>query len=103
MDIKCPSCGYNNIEGVDRCKKCLYTLMQRDLPRPKKDDNIQRVIMTAPISDLLPCEDLLVADIKDSVAQIIRIFQEKNQSCVLVYHKKKLVGIISNRDLLRKV
>jgi len=103
MKIKCPSCGFETLEGEDRCEQCLYTLMQRDIPLPKKDDAFQRVMLTAPISDLLTGKDLLVASPTDSVQKIIRILQEKNKNCVLIYKKKKLVGIISNRDLLSRV
>src|ERR671918_705245 len=53
MKIACPSCGFQNIEGEDRCAQCLHTLHQRDIPLPKKNDKIQSVMMTAPISDLI--------------------------------------------------
>jgi CBS domain-containing protein len=103
MKIKCPSCGFENFEGEDRCEQCLHSLMQRDIPRPKKDDAFQRVMMTAPISELLTGKDLLVASTSDSVQKIVKIFQKEKKNCVLIYKRKKLVGIISNRDLLWKV
>lgn len=103
MDITCPSCGFNNIEGVDRCECCFYTLMQRDLPSPKKDDQYQSVMMTDPVSNIITGKDLLVCDTTDTVDKILAIIQEKKKSCVLVYHEHKLVGIISNRDFLKKI
>lgn len=103
MKIKCPSCGFENIQGEDRCAQCLHSLMQRDIPRPKRGDTLQRVMMTAPISDLLTGKDLLVASTADTVQKIVKIFQEKSKNCVLVYKKKKLVGILSNRDILLRV
>jgi CBS domain-containing protein len=77
--------------------------MQRDLPRPKKDDTLQSVMMTAPIGDLVTGKDLLVASTTDTLQQIIKILQDEKKDCVLIYKKKKLVGIISYRDLLFKV
>lgn len=103
MDIKCPACGHNNLEGEDRCEKCLHSLMQRDIPRPKKDDKLQSAFMTAPISDLLTGEDLLVCKATDTIQKIVKIFQKEKKGCVLVYSKKHLVGILSKRDLLWKV
>ena len=103
MKIKCPSCSFQNIEGEDRCAQCLHTLHQRDIPLPNKRDMIQSVLLTAPISDLLTGKDLLVASPEDSVQKIVNIFQEKKKNCVLVYKNKKLVGILSNRDILLKV
>jgi len=102
MDIKCPSCKHDNMQGVDRCEYCFYTLMQRDLPRPKKDDQYQNVMMTAPIADLITGVDLLVADTLDPLDKILKILQEQKKSCILIYHDKKLVGIISKRDFLKK-
>ena len=103
MKIKCPSCGFQNIEGEDRCEQCLHTLHQRDIPLPKKNDKIQFAMMTAPIADLITGQDLLVASPSDTIDKIVKIFQEKKKNCVVVYKKKKLVGILSNRDVLWKV
>lgn len=103
MYTLCPSCGCENIQGEDRCVQCLHSLMQRNLPKPKKDDGIQRVMMTAPIGELVTGKDLLVASPTDTVQKIVRIFQEKNKNCVLIYRRKKLVGIVSFRDILKKV
>ena len=103
MNIKCPSCGFNNIEGEDRCEHCLHSLMQRDIPHPAKNDKLQSTMMTAPIHNLLTGADLLVASPSDSVSTIVKILREQKKDCVLVYKKKKLVGIISQRDILRRV
>lgn len=101
--VKCPSCGYENLLGDDRCAQCLHSLMQLDIPRPKKSDALQRAIMTDPIIDLVTGKDLLVASPSDSVQKIVKIFQKDQKNCILVYKKKKLVGILSNRDLLMRV
>ena len=101
--MKCPSCGFENLGGEDRCQQCLHSLMHVDLPMPKKSDKIQSMMMTAPISELLTGKDLLVASTADSIEQIVTILQKEKKDCVLIYKKQKLVGIISDRDLLRKV
>ncbi len=103
MKISCPSCGFVNIEGEDRCAQCLHTLHQRDIPLPRVRDKIQAVMLTAPISELLTGEDLLVASPHDTIQKIVKIFQEQKKNCVVVYKNKKLVGILSNRDILWKV
>jgi len=103
MGMKCPSCGHENIAGEDRCEQCFYTLMQRDLPKARKDDLIQSAMMTAPISELITGQDLLVASESDSLKKVTKIFQQRKLNCLIVYKKKKLVGILSFRDLLRRV
>lgn len=101
--INCPSCGFENILGSDRCEQCLHTLMQTGLPQPKKDDKLQQAIMTTPVSALLTGKDLLVCSPEDTVQKVVRVFQKENKNCVLAYEHKKLVGILSNRDLLLRV
>jgi len=102
MSLKCPSCGNDYIAGSDRCQICLHSLMTVDLPKPNPKDALQEAIMTAPISDLLTGKDLLVATKEDSLEHIVSILQNKNKYCVLVYDHKKLVGIVSLRDILLK-
>lgn len=103
MNIKCPACGYTNTPEEDRCGQCLESLMVRDIKKIKKLDRLQQTMMKVPIADLLTGEDLLVASPSDTIQKVVKILQEKNKSCVLVYKKKKLVGILSNRDILLKV
>lgn len=99
---KCPSCNFDNIEGEDRCAQCLHTLHHVVIPK-KKVDTIRKVMMNAPISDLVTGQDLLVASTTDTIDKVVKIFQKEKKNCVVVYKKKKLVGILSNRDLLWKV
>lgn len=100
--MKCPSCSFENIEGDDRCAQCLHTLHHVPIPQ-KKGDSIKDAMMSAPISELITGKDLLVAKTTDTIDKIVKIFQEQNKNCVVVYENKKLVGILSNRDLLWKV
>jgi len=100
---KCPSCGFENILGADGCEQCLHTLMQTGLPKAKKNDAIQSAIMSDPVSELITGKDLLVCSPADSISKVVKIFQKENKNCILVYEKKKLVGILSTRDLLRRV
>lgn len=103
MHIECPYCHTQNIQGDDRCAQCFHSLMQRHLPKPKVIDVIQNIMMTNPISDLITGKDLLVASPTDSIQKIVRILQQENKNCILIYKKHHLVGIISNRDILHKV
>lgn len=104
VDTRCPTCGFANPEGEDRCLECLHTLMQRDIPSPRKRvDSFQEALLKRPVADLLTGADLLVCSPSDSVAKIVKIFQKEKKNCVLVYKKKQMVGILSNRDLLLRV
>ncbi len=100
--MKCPSCGIDNLPGEDSCDQCLHSLMQRDIPQLKKGETIQNIMMTAPISEIITGADLLVAKTSDSVQKVIEIFRQYDKDCVLVFKKKKFVGIVSQRDLLHR-
>jgi CBS domain-containing protein len=102
MEMKCPSCAFVNIPGSDYCEECLHSLMQIDLPSPRKNDALQSAILTVRTSELLTGKDLLVARKIDSVLKIVKILQREKKDCVLIYERKSLIGILSQRDLLRK-
>jgi CBS domain-containing protein len=72
--------------------------MQRDVSKPGA--GLGDVLLKAPVSELLTGLDLLVCSPQDSVDKIVKVFQKFKKGCVLVYEKKKLVGILSNRDLV---
>ncbi len=89
--------------GADRCPKCFHSLMQQNLPGPKRGEKIQKVMLTEPISELVTGKDLLVCANDDSVQQLVEVFQKEKKDCVLVFKQHKLVGIISQRDILLRV
>ena len=101
--MKCPSCGAENIQGDDRCDQCLHSLMTVDLPKPKKGEKIQETMMTAPVSNLVTGRDLLVTSTTDTIQRVVKILQKEKKDCVLVFKRKKLVGILSQRDILHRV
>jgi CBS domain-containing protein len=101
MKTSCPFCGYENPLGADHCGQCLHSLMKRDIPvSRRKGDVFQDALLNEPVSELLTGLDLLVCSPDDSVQKIVDIFQKDKKGCVLVYENKKMVGILSNRDLV---
>ncbi|MBF0253626.1 MAG: CBS domain-containing protein [Candidatus Omnitrophica bacterium] len=98
----CPSCGHEYIAGDDYCESCLHSLMTRDLPRPRRGDLLQKVMMTAPVAELVTGKDLLVAGPADSIQKIVKVLRKEKKDCVIVVKSKKLVGILSLYDLLFK-
>lgn len=104
MSHPCPFCGHENLPGEDRCRQCLHSLMQREIPSSRRaGDAFRDALLNEPVSELLTGVDLLVCRPSDTIDKILKIFQTEKKGCVLVYEKKKLVGILSNRDLLLRV
>ncbi len=104
VDSKCPYCGYEkNLPGEERCQQCFHSLMEREIRYTRKGDAFQDTLLREPVSELLTGLDLLVCRPEDTVEKIVKIFQKEKKGCVLVYENKKMVGILSNRDLLLRV
>jgi CBS domain-containing protein len=101
MKNSCPFCAFENPSVADHCGQCLHSLMKRDIPSlRRKGDAFQDALLKEPISELLTGLDLLVCSPDDTLEKIIKIFQKDKKGCVLVYKNKKMVGILSNRDLV---
>lgn len=104
MKTSCPFCGFENPTGADHCGQCLHSLMKREIPPTRhKGDAFQDALLNEPVSELLTGIDLLVCSPEDSIEKIVKIFQKEKKGCVLVYQNKKMVGILSNRDLVLRV
>ncbi|MBA3806215.1 MAG: hypothetical protein H0X14_10950, partial [Acidobacteria bacterium] len=41
----CPSCGHDNIEGMDRCDNCMKSLRDLDVPRADATRGLVRSVM----------------------------------------------------------
>lgn len=101
-DTKCPYCGATTLPGEERCPQCLHSTMAREMPQVKKGDALHSALLSHPVSQLMTGADLLVCSPTDTVQKVVQIFQKEKKGCVLVYQKKKLVGILSNRDILMR-
>jgi CBS domain-containing protein len=99
-ETKCPFCGFDTLPGEERCPQCLHSMMVREIPHVRPHDRMQVALMTEPVSKFLTGKDLLVCSPEDTAQKIVEIFQKEGKGCVLVYKNKKMVGILSNRDLL---
>src|SRR5262245_55791239 len=97
----CPVCSYDNVPGAEVCEGCLQDLTHLD--QPVAQDRAQRSLMEDPVSVLAPQTPITYPDdtpLREAVASMA----EGNIGAVLVLDAAgKLVGILSERDLLLKV
>lgn len=97
----CPSCGYDNIEGVDRCEECMTPLLSLDVPRADSSQGLARSVMEDKLSELE--QEFLGVAPDTAVSEVIKKMKEAGLGCALVVDQGKLVGIFTERDLLNKL
>src|SRR5262249_26691273 len=99
--MRCPACGHDNLPGADDCVSCLHSLMQEDVPQPTTP--LEATIMGDPVTSLaVPAPECV--SLGTPLARAIGRMQEKNIGYLLVTDGGgRLVGIFTERDLLRKV
>jgi signal-transduction protein with cAMP-binding, CBS, and nucleotidyltransferase domain len=96
----CPSCGYDNMEGADRCEECLTSLFNVDGAQGGRR-SLARSVME---DDLSKLEQEFLGVAPDApVSEVIRRMKEARLGCALVIDGGKLYGIFTERDLLNKM
>ena len=95
----CPSCGYDNIEGADRCEECLTSLFNLDEAQGGRRD-LARSVMEDNLSEL--DQEFLGVTSDTSVGEVIDQMKAARLGCALVIDEGKLVGIFTERDLLSR-
>ena len=96
----CPSCGYDNIEGADRCEECMTSLFNLDESQGGKRD-LARSVMEDDLSHLE--REFLAVSPDSSAREVMHQMKEARLGCALVLNDGKLVGIFTERDLLKKL
>lgn len=99
--MRCPSCGYSNLEGVDECASCMRSLMQEDVPQP--ETAFEATIMDDPVASLNPPSPQCVP-MGTSLREAVHRMQDANVGYVLVTDAAgRLAGIFTERDVLCRV
>jgi signal-transduction protein with cAMP-binding, CBS, and nucleotidyltransferase domain len=96
----CPSCGYDNIEGADRCEECLTSLFNLDESQGGKR-TLARSVMEDVLSTLE--NEFLGVTPDTSAGDVVTQMKQARLGCALVLDNGKLVGIFTERDLLSKL
>lgn len=97
----CPSCGATNLPGQEMCGNCQHDLTRYDQPYPR--DRVERSLMEDTVGVLpahRPATVLPDTPLRDAICRML----DDNIGAVLVVETSgRLVGILSERDLLHKV
>jgi CBS domain-containing protein len=96
----CPSCGFENIQGVDECDNCGADLRTADLPAPSSA--LEANLVDVPLAAVRHHTPLTIAP-SASAADAVRQMQGAAVGCLLVEDATGLRGILSERDLVLKL
>jgi len=97
----CPNCSFDNLPGSETCARCQQDLTQLDVPIAQ--DRVQRSLMEDPVGVLGQHTPITVRP-DTSIHEAIQTMLTHNIGALLVTDDDdKLVGILSERDLLAKV
>jgi CBS domain-containing protein len=96
----CPSCGYDNIAGTDRCEECMTSLLNLDVPQAGSE-GLASSVMEDNIRQL--DQEFLGVSPEATVRDVIKQMKAAGVGCALVLENGSLVGIFTERDLLHQV
>ncbi len=96
----CPYCGHHNLDGLDHCDECVHDLSFFDVPAPT--GGLQMHIMEDTIRHI-PFDRLVLVSPNDSVAHAVSRIKAIGIGQAVVVEEDRLVGILTERDLLNKV
>ena len=100
--MNCPSCGHENIDGIDRCENCLAPFRQLDIPSADAAEGLARSVMADNLNQLGREDPICVAP-ETAVLEVTRLMKTSNSGCALVVDEGKLVGIFTEHDVLLRM
>jgi len=100
--MNCPSCGHENIDGIDRCENCLAPFRQLDIPSVEASESFAQSVMEDNLGRLDYEPPVRVAPATPAI-DVARQMKEANTGCALVLEGSKLVGIFTEHDVLLRL
>lgn len=99
--MRCPCCGHVNVQGAEHCSACHHSFegaADESAEKPPLQANIE----ADSVMVLCPAEPVSVAP-TTPICDVVKLLAERNIGCVLVVLDDALVGVFTERDLLRRV
>jgi CBS domain-containing protein len=100
--MNCPSCGHENIDGIDRCENCLAPFRQLDIPSADAAEGLALSVMEDNLGQLELDQTTAVAPDTPAL-EVARLMKNSNSGCALVLDGGKLVGIFTEHDVLNRM
>ena len=98
----CPSCGYENIEGTDRCDNCMTSLLKLNSGEVDSAVGLARSVMENKLAQLQQ-EPAVVVQLDTPAIDVVRKMRASRAGCALVLDGNRLAGIFTEHDVLNKL
>ena len=96
----CPFCGYDNIEGMDRCANCMEPLRDSDVPRAAAAAGVVRSVMEDDLGSL-PQHEVPVITSETNLAEAARVLRETEAGVALVLDGERFAGVFTERNAVQ--
>src|SRR5688572_26588514 len=97
----CPSCCHPNLPGDEVCRHCVQSLVAFDLPQP--ENQLERSVMHGQVKSLKQNSPVIISNTA-TIREAIDVMLKSNVGALLIVNGQgQLIGIFSERDLLKKV
>lgn len=97
----CPSCGFDNIEGTDRCENCMKSLRDLDIPRADATGGVVRSVMEDELAEVTSDGEALMIAPDDSFADVLRELKRQTMGCALIVKDGELAGVFGEDEAVR--
>lgn len=98
--VICPSCGGENMEGVDTCEKCMMDLRSIDVPETAQvASETELAVAIAEVRITRPRAVVSTATVREAITTM----KGDPIGAVAVVDSGKVVGIFTDRDVLKKI
>tara|TARA_B100001964_G_scaffold140054_1_gene154355 strand:+ start:1117 stop:1623 length:507 start_codon:yes stop_codon:yes gene_type:complete len=98
--MKCPDCGYDNVVGLSVCECCGQDLTAFDETDAYRDE--LKAVLLSDLDDA-GLIDPVCAIVDDSIAAVLERMRAKYRGSVLILENEKLIGIFTERDLIKRL
>ncbi len=95
----CPACGTENFDGADNCSECNSDLVAVDT---RALDPLEERLHNDHVGGAIKPNPLVVAPL-DTVESVVEKMSQNSHNCAMVAYDGVLVGIFTERDVLRKL
>ena len=97
--VICPSCGFENIEGVDLCERCMSDLSSIDVPESVQLASESDLLISISAMRITRARTVTATQtVRDAISEM----RDDPAGAVVILENGKVAGIFTDRDVLKR-